>query len=349
MLEKRILFLSLYQKLAERFWTPENRALAHEYGFDIVIPAAAGDLFNPDWRSLMRGCDGLITSWRSPVCTREFLSPVPEVKIIGHAAGSVVAVADESTFLTDVKVTTANTVMAELVAEWSLMMTLIAQRNLSEYAHFGASPLRWSSGREFRDIGKLTIGIWGMGDIARHLLRMLKPLHPGRILVFSNNCGEAELAAAGARKASSLEELLAQSDIFHSLAGLTPRNLHRIGAEEFALLKNGAVFVNAGRAGLTSETALIDALRRGRIRAILDVYDDEPLPEESPLRTMPNVILTPHNAGHDGTDRYLRFILEEFRRFFRGEPLHSEISRERFLSMTNERLRFAQPDCGTGR
>ena len=131
MLEKRILFLSLYQKLAERFWTPENRALAHEYGFDIVIPAAAGDLFNPDWRSLMRGCDGLITSWRSPVCTREFLSPVPEVKIIGHAAGSVVAVADESTFLTDVKVTTANTVMAELVAEWSLMMTLIAQRNLS--------------------------------------------------------------------------------------------------------------------------------------------------------------------------------------------------------------------------
>ena len=321
MLEKRILFLSLYQKLAERFWTPENRALAHEYGFDIVIPAAAGDLFNPDWRSLMRGCDGLITSWRSPVCTREFLSPVPEVKIIGHAAGSVVAVADESTFLTDVKVTTANTVMAELVAEWSLMMTLIAQRNLSEYAHFGASPLRWSSGREFRDIGKLTIGIWGMGDIARHLLRMLKPLHPGRILVFSNHCGEAELAAAGARKASSLEELLAQSDIFHSLAGLTPRNLHRIGAEEFALLKNGAVFVNAGRAGLTSETALIDALRRGRIRAILDVYDDEPLPEESPLRTMPNVILTPHNAGHDGTDRYLRFILEEFRRFFRGEPL----------------------------
>ncbi len=85
----------------------------------------------------------------------------------------------------------------------------------------------------------------------RHLLRMLKPLHPGRILVFSNHCGEAELAAAGARKASSLEELLAQSDIFHSLAGLTPRNLHRIGAEEFALLKNGAVFVNAGRAGLT--------------------------------------------------------------------------------------------------
>lgn len=343
MRNKKIVFLSLYKSFAERFWTSENLALAARYGFDVAIPAAAEDLFDPDWSALLEGCDGIITSWRSPVCTQKFLERAPEVKIIGHAAGSVVAVTDESTYRTGVAVTTANPVMAELVAEWSLMTTLIAQRNLAEYAQFGASELRWKSGRDFRDICGLTIGIWGMGDITRHLLRMLRVLHPGRILVFSEHSTAAELAALGADKAPSLEALLAESDIFHTLAGLTVRNLRRIGAAEFALLKEGAVFINAGRAGLTDEAALAAELRRGRIRAILDVYGTEPLPEDSPLRGLPNAILTPHNAGHDGTGRYIRFILEEFDRFFRGAPLLSEIDGKRFASMTNERLRFASP------
>ena len=162
MQRRKIVFLSRYKNLADRFWTTENLTLASRFGFEILIPAAAGDLSNPDWSMLLKGCDGLITTWHSPVCTREFLKCAPSVSIIGHAAGSVVAVTDPSTYLTGVKVTTANPVMAELVAEWSLMMTLAAQRNLAAYAQFGETALRWNHGHDFRDLNSLTIGIWGM-------------------------------------------------------------------------------------------------------------------------------------------------------------------------------------------
>ncbi len=336
---KKILFMTASQRLTKMFWNEVCEKKAAEYGFEVDIPAADGDLTNPDWPKMAVGYDVIVTTWGSPVCTEAFLTGAPTVKVVGHCAGSAAAVVDETTYNPDVKITTSNPVMAEAVAEWSLMATQLAQRDMLRYATLRPGDVMdWPRGASMQDIKKMTIGLWGMGDTTRHLLKFLAPLRPGRILVASDHCPEEELAALGAQKAP-LEQLLRESDVFHCLVGVNDKNYMRIGAAEFAMMKDGATFVNGGRARLTDEAALIAALQTKRINAILDVFYEEPLPAGSPFYELDNVILTPHDAGFTGRDRFFPFLLDEFNRFFNGEKMQSEISKSRFLTMTNERLR----------
>ncbi len=339
MSEKKILFATASRRLARMFWNEEGVRKAGQYGFRVDVPAFDADLPDPDWTSRLADYDAIITTWGSPVCTEEFLKSAPKARVVGHCAGSVVNVVDESTFNTDVHVTTANPIMAEAVAEWSLMATILAQRNLKKYAKLRRDErMNWPETENMQDIKKMTIGIWGMGDTTRHLLRFLAPLRPGRVLIASSHSSAADLAAVGATKAT-LEEVLSQADVFHCLVGVSKENYQRLGDKEFALLKNGATFVNGGRARLTQEDALLRGLQSGRFSAILDVFYKEPLPDDSPFNQLDNVILTPHNAGFTGRDRFLPFLLDEFNRFFNGEPMQSDISKKRFLTMTNEHLR----------
>ncbi|OQA84032.1 MAG: Glyoxylate/hydroxypyruvate reductase B [Lentisphaerae bacterium ADurb.Bin242] len=166
---------------------------------------------------------------------------------------------------------------------------------------------------------------------------MLAPLHPKRILVHSSHASEDEIHAFGARKVP-FESMLTESDIVHCLVGVNQENLHRLGARELALLKDGAAIVNCGRAGLIQEQPLMDALASKRISVVLDVYYTEPLPEDSALYSFDNLIMTPHNAGFPGRELFIPFLLDEFKRFFAGEKLQGEINRSRFESMTDECL-----------
>lgn len=336
---KKILFLTRGKGIIDLFWSQEARRSAADLGFAVDTPAADGDILDFDFTPILPKYDALITSWGSPCCNRELLSRAPNVQVIGHSAGSVAAVVDESTFDCGVKVTSANPVMAEAVAEWSLMMTLVAARDLWKYAQFcGKVPLRWGNpDRDLRDLSKLTVGIWGMGDTTKHLLRMLAPLRIKRIIVASQHSSEEELAKYGAQKAT-FEEVFAASDIIHSLVGVNSENLFKVGAKELASIKNGATLINCGRATLFQEQPLLDALRENRFTAILDVYHQEPLPENSELRTLPNVILTPHNAGYTARGLYIPFILKQFALHFSGSPMQYEITRRRFLTQTNETL-----------
>lgn len=331
---KKILFVTAKQSYVPMFWNEQCESKCRQYDFQVDLPSRDGDLTDPDWRTMITGYDALVTTWGSPVCTRDFLRQAPSVKVIGHCAGSVAAVTDGSTYDSGVQVTTANPVMAEAVAEWSLMATLILQRNLLHYAHLRQGEnMNWEDHFNMSDLKHLTIGLWGMGDTSRHLLRFLAPLRPGRILICSSHASETELAQYNAQKVT-LDELLRESDIFHCLVGVNKDTCRRIGGRELAMMKDGAALVNGGRARLLDGAALTAELQSGRIRAFLDVFDSEPLEEDSPLLKLDNVIMTPHNAGFTGRDRFLPFLLDEFNRFFSGEPMISGISKARFETMT---------------
>ena len=337
--KKKILFVTDNRAFVDTFWNEDAEKKCRQYGFTLDIPAASADFTPPDWPRLSENYDALVTTWGSPKITSGFLKNSPRVKIIGHCAGSVAMVTDETTYNAGVRVVTANPLMSRSVAEWSLLATLLAQRNFGIYASLGRkNPMNWAEHFNMGDIRCMTIGLWGLGDTARHLLKLLAPLEPGRILIASEHSSAADIAALGAEKVS-LETLLHEADIFHCLVGVNDKTLYRLGDAEFSAMKNNAVFVNCGRARLCREEALIAALKSGRIRAVMDVFHQEPLPEDSPLYELDNVILTPHNAGFPGRGRYLLFLLDEFRRFFNGEALQSEITLSRYRTMTNETLR----------
>jgi len=96
-------------------------------------------------------------------------------------------------------------------------------------------------------------------------------------------------------------------------------------------MKPGAVLVNVGRGGLVDEAALVEALREGRLRgAALDTFALEPLPPESPLWGLPNVLLSPHVAGsfHGYMDRVVELFCDNLKRYMAGEPLRNVVDRE---------------------
>ncbi len=337
---KKILFLSTSKYIVDIFWRPEFAALAAERGLEIDIPALNGDVTLDKLQAMLPEYDGVITAWGSPLCSREFLAGAPKVKVIGHAAGSVAGVADDSTYAAGLKVTCCNKIMAKGVASYGLFITMLALRNLFAYAGIPRVGLKmvWDNRNNQYCPEKSVIGIWGLGDISRFLIEMLKPVGFKKILLYSDHANADELKKLGVEKADSMEQLFSESDVIHLLSGASEKNLGRVNAALLSKIKDGATLVNCGRARLINEQDFYAEMAKQRFNGVFDVYYQEPLPEDNPLFKLPNVITTPHNAGLPHQDTYVPFILDELKRFFAGEEMKGEIKRERRAVMTNERL-----------
>ena len=141
-----------------------------------------------------------------------------------------------------------------------------------------------------------TVGLLGFGSIAQHLASLLLPF--GTAVIAYDPVHNEKLAASLGVRYVSLEELFASSDFLSLHIPLTADTRHFISAKELARMKPGAFLINTSRGGVVSEEDLIRALENGTIAgAGLDVYEEEPLPADSPLRRLKNVVLTPHVAA----------------------------------------------------
>jgi D-3-phosphoglycerate dehydrogenase len=139
-----------------------------------------------------------------------------------------------------------------------------------------------------------TLGVVGAGRIGRELLRMAR-VFDLRLLAADPYVNAVELGYIGARKVD-LPTLLAESDFVVTIPLLNDETRHLMSAPQFALMKPSAYFINVSRGPVVDESALIEALRAGRIAgAALDVFEQEPLDPANPLLAMPNVIVTPHS------------------------------------------------------
>ena len=333
----KILVASALAGFRDEFWSGAVEQKLREYDFEL-------EFF---YREKLRleelpedpGVGAVVTSWGSPRFTAAAFEKFPNLKYLGHCAGSVAAVASPDFFDHGGRIFSANCVMAAAVAEWSLLMTLLHSRDFFGSASVGqGQAMNWRERRfSMGNLRESVVGIWGFGDISRRLLRMLKPLNIGRILVASKHAAPAEIEAYGAEKAP-FEELFQRADMVHCLVGVTPETWHGIGEKELAMLKDGSGVINGGRAGLIDEEALCRELTARRLRAYLDVFYEEPLPETSRLYAMPNVVMTPHNAGYSGRKDFLPFLLDEFNRALRGEACAGEITAARLRTMTVEQL-----------
>lgn len=147
-----------------------------------------------------------------------------------------------------------------------------------------------------RTLKELTVGVVGFGRIGREVAKRLLAFKC-RVLVFDPAVSGAEINAAGTF-AVSLDELLGQSDVITLHCPSSPQTRHMFNKDTFSKIKPGAVFVNVGRGDLADSTALVEALRTGRLgAAALDVFDPEPIPTENSILKMPNVILAAHIAS----------------------------------------------------
>jgi phosphoglycerate dehydrogenase-like enzyme len=196
------------------------------------------------------------------------------------------------------------------VAEW-VVGALLGDA----YGQFEAARERRWSDAQPRELLGSSVLIVGFGSIGHAVERRLEPF--GVTVV-----GVARSAREGVHGIAELPELIGEADAVVLLTPLTPETRGFIDAPLLARMRDGAVFVNAGRGAVVDTDALVAELGSGRLRAVLDVVDPEPLPDDHPLWDLA-LAITPHNSGDTAAadERAIRFGAEQLARFFRGEPL----------------------------
>jgi phosphoglycerate dehydrogenase-like enzyme len=196
------------------------------------------------------------------------------------------------------------------VAEW-VVGALLGDA----YGQFTAARTRRWSDAKPRELQGATVLIVGFGSIGRAVSRRLEPF--GVTVI-----GVARHARDGIHATEELPLLIEQADAVVVLAPLSPETRGLVDAAFLARMRDGALLVNAGRGGVVDTGALVAELEAGRLRAVLDVVDPEPLPDDHPLWETA-LAITPHNAGDTAAadERAVRFGAEQLARFARGEPL----------------------------
>jgi phosphoglycerate dehydrogenase-like enzyme len=181
------------------------------------------------------------------------------------------------------------------------------------------------------ELSAQTIGIVGHGDIGRAIARRAKAFGM-RVLALRRDPaprpGDEDVDRVYATK--DLHAMLPECDYVAVAAPLTPTTKHLMSTAEFNQMKHDAIIMNVGRGPVIDEAAMVEALRSKRIRgAALDVFEVEPLPKESPLWDMDNVLISPHTADHtkDWLNDAAGFFLEQFARWKKGEPLKNVVDK----------------------
>lgn len=199
------------------------------------------------------------------------------------------------------------TVLTETVADTIMALVLSTARRVVEVAE-RVKKGEWTSsiGPDWFgvDVHHKTLGIVGMGRIG---LALAQRAHCGFNMPILYNARRQHTEAETRFQARycDLDTLLKEADYVCLVLPYTDETHHLINAEKFALMKSSAIFINAGRGPVVDENALIEALKSGEIHAAgLDVFEQEPLPKESPLLTLPNVVALPHIGSATHETRY---------------------------------------------
>jgi phosphoglycerate dehydrogenase-like enzyme len=278
-------------------------------------------------RRCLADAEVLLTGWGCPPITSHVLDLAPRLRAVVHAAGTVKGHLDVACWERGLAVSTAADANAVPVAEFTLAMMLLAGKRAHQATRFYEKRRAAPPGNDVLEVGnyRRSVGIVGASRIGRRVIALLQPFD-FEVLVSDPNLDPAEAAALGSHLVE-LDDLVRGSDIVSLHAPDLPSTYQMIDARRMSLMRNGATLLNTARGVLVDTGALVDELVTGRIHAILDVTDPEPLPRDSPLYTLPNVVLTPHLAGAAGNELYRlgSWAVDELARWATGVPFRSPV------------------------
>ncbi|WP_053850197.1 hydroxyacid dehydrogenase [Streptomyces sp. NRRL B-24085] len=301
---------------------PEVLARLREW-VDIDPAVVAEDLTDPALADVLARTEILVTGWGCPRLDAAALDAAPKLRAVLHAAGSVKGFATPEVWQRGIVVSSAAEANAVPVAEYTLAVILLAGKDVfvrRERMRAERSAPAWGVVPGIGSHGR-RVGVIGASRIGRKVIELLRPFDLAVTLTdpYLDDAGAAELGVPLA----GLDDLLRTSEIVTVHAPETPETRHLIGRRELALMPDGAVLVNTARGSLVDTDALVDELRAGRLSAVLDVTDPEPLPADSPLHDLPNAFVTPHLAGSQGNElaRLGLAVAEEAERVVSGAGL----------------------------
>ncbi|ELP61858.1 hydroxyacid dehydrogenase [Streptomyces turgidiscabies] len=281
---------------------------------DFAEPAVAGPLAE---------AEVLITGWGCPRIDEAVLTAAPRLRAVLHAAGSVRSLIAPELWVRGIAVSNAVRANALPVAEFALATILLSGKDAFGLRERFRTERVYPPAAAHATVGNLgrRVGIIGASRVGRRLLELLRPFD-FTVTLHDPYVDAAEAAALGA-VLLPLDELMRTSDIVSLHAPDIAETYRMLDRRRLALMPDGSVLVNTSRGALVDPEALTDELVSGRIGAVLDVTEPEPLPADSPLYGLPNVFLTPHIAGSLGNEleRLGRTVVDELTLLAAGDPL----------------------------
>ncbi|MET9932797.1 MULTISPECIES: hydroxyacid dehydrogenase [unclassified Streptomyces] len=287
----------------------------------------AHDLTAPDARTAaaLAEAEVLLTCWGATPLTPEVLDRAPRLRVVVHAAGSVKHHVTDACWERGLRVTSAAAANALPVAEYALAAILFAGkrvlRSARRYAELRTDHA-WLEESTAWGNHRRTIGIVGASRIGRRVIDLLAPFD-FEVLLYDPYVRTPPPGT----ELVDLDELCARSTVVSVHAPQLPSTYRMIGAAQLAAMPDGTTLINTSRGSLVDEPSLLPHLLTGRLHAILDVTDPELPPPDSPLWTLPNVLLTPHVAGSLGNElhRMADQAVGEVERYVRGEAFVEEV------------------------
>ncbi len=315
---------------------PEERQ-AVERSAEIPVPPIAAAQLAEQSAELLARVEVLLSGWGGPRLDAELLSKMPKLRAFFYGAGSLRGVVTEAVWQRELVVCSAWAANAEPVAEYTLAAILLSLKRAWLFILEGdrRKSAVGKSGENTPGAYGSTVGLVSFGMIARRVCRLLQNFDL-RVRVYDPFVAPAEIAAAGAVACSSLDELFAVSDVVSLHTPRLPETEGMIGGRHFAAMKQNATFINTARGAVVREGEMVEALRsRPDLWAVLDVTWPEPVPSDSPLLDLPNLVRTPHIAGSMGAEcrRMGRYMAEELHRFATGKSLRWQVDRDKFAHM----------------
>ncbi|MBK8901490.1 MAG: D-2-hydroxyacid dehydrogenase [Anaerolineaceae bacterium] len=274
------------------------------------------------------------------------LAQAPNLQWVQTHYAGVDSLENTELWQSDILITTASGVHAPNMAQYAMTQILAWAHRVPNWFTYKQTQT-WSKNRweTFvpQELHGKTLGILGYGSIGRELARLAKPFGM-QILVTKRDARQLQdtgyTVAGQGDPAGELPDRVYPSEASRSMVAecdyvvitlpLTERTHHLFSEEMFKAMKSTAFLVNVGRGAIVKEADLIRALKKGWLAgAGLDVYEEEPLPEHSPLWEMENVIMTPHVSGFTPhyDERATDIFAENLRRYLAGEPLLNQVNR----------------------
>ena len=279
----------------------------------------------------------LITSWGTPEVDADIVAAAPNLKFVAHAAGTIKPVMSEAAWKAGIRVTSSAQAIATGVAEYCLGLLLTAPKRI----FWLAERVRQGHWRETErvfgpafEIYRQNVGVIGASFVGRHLIKLLQPFGCN-VLLFDPYCSAERAKELGATKVETLDEIFSQCRAVSLNAPITEETKGMIRGEHFAMLQHGSVFINSARGIIINQDEMVEELRKGKFIACLDVSWPEPPAIDDPLRKLPNVLFTPHEAGAicENLMRIGDFVADEITAYLKGEPLKGEVTYDQLATI----------------
>ncbi len=291
-----------------------------------------GETIAPEeWECLLRRLDPevMLTCWSTPLLP----DGLPEsLRYVCHLAGSVKNLTTGAQIEKGLLVSNWGNSISRTVAEWALFHILACLRQAGYWLVAMHQEAAWKSRAvETSSLFSRTVGIHGFGAVSKELIQLLKPFGV-TISVCAPDIDEASAHRLHVRICPDLDTLFFSNDIIVELAPLLPETVGIVQERHLRMIRPGGVFVNIGRGAVVDPEALLKVASEGKIQFGLDVFTEEPLPADSKLRGLHNVVLTPHLGGPTADRRCDAgaFAIHNLRAYAEGLPLEAVVTKEVF-------------------